>query len=289
MKKDGKKGDLAGRIMRQILILIMVVSATAMITRNIVLRDSPEYNPITKVEAEEYSEPIVSDSIREETPPREETHPRKEVPVIFEDEEKQAELEAQAEEYPALKEFLLDFPMDGPKVLGGITQEELETEYPLFIQFDRRWGYSAYGDSILALCGCAPTALSMVVVGLTGDEKATPNAIADYCMEKNLYVVNSGTSWTLFTDYAQHFGVSGQYMPVSKQGMINALDAGHRIILSVGPGDFTDNGHFIVIVGYKNGKFVVRDPGSEERSHMLWSFERLMPQIKNMWEFERIN
>lgn len=42
------------------------------------------------------------------------------------------------------------------------------------------------------------------------------------------------------------------------------LAAGHPIICSVGPGDFTQNGHFIVLTGYENGVIKVNDPFSQK-------------------------
>ena len=48
------------------------------------------------------------------------------------------------------------------------------------------------------------------------------------------------------------------------------------------PGDFTDDGHFIIIDKYDAAGFSVLDPNSPERS-ARWSFERLGGQIANLW------
>ena len=61
--------------------------------------------------------------------------------------------------------------------------------------------------------------------------------------------------------------------------------AGHPIIASMAPGNFTDAGHFIVIVGYENGEFLVNDPNSLINSEKKWSYETLRGQIKNMWSY----
>ncbi len=41
-----------------------------------------------------------------------------------------------------------------------------------------------------------------------------------------------------------------------------ALAAGVPLICAMGPGDFTGNGHFIVVTGYDGEGFSIRDPNS---------------------------
>lgn len=54
---------------------------------------------------------------------------------------------------------------------GHLTKKECKEKIPLLLQWDQRWGYVSYGSSDIALSGCAPTCLSMVIVGLTGNLK----------------------------------------------------------------------------------------------------------------------
>ena len=51
------------------------------------------------------------------------------------------------------------------------------------------------------------------------------------------------------------------------------------------PGDFTTEGHFIVIYGYDEEGFLVHDPNSRLRSEEEWTFQTLYPQIKNLWAY----
>ena len=69
-----------------------------------------------------------------------------------------------------------------------------------------------------------------------------------------------------------------------KKKMVNALEAGHPVILALGAGDFTTAGHYIVLTGVEDGKFRVNDPNSRVRSQRLWSYEELEGQIRNIWE-----
>jgi predicted double-glycine peptidase len=67
--------------------------------------------------------------------------------------------------------------------------------------------------------------------------------------------------------------------------MVAALSAGTPIICSMGPGDFTDNGHFIVLTGYTGDGFTVNDPNSPQRSSQIWTFQQLKGQIRNLWAY----
>ena len=57
--------------------------------------------------------------------------------------------------------------------------------FPEILQWDERWGYAPYGTSIIAVSGCGPTCVSMLVVGLTGDKTVTPAVVADYATQNH--------------------------------------------------------------------------------------------------------
>ncbi len=168
---------------------------------------------------------------------------------------------------------------------GGVTEQELEAEVPLFLQWDERWGYAAYGESNVALSGCAPTCMSMVVVALTKDKNASPDRVAAYAAEAGYYMAGTGTQWSFMTEGCRHFGITGKELCLDEGVIKSRLDAGHPIICSMKPGDFTTAGHFIVLAGVRDGKLIVHDPNSRRRSEVLWTYERLSSQIKNLWVF----
>ena len=158
-------------------------------------------------------------------------------------------------------------------------------EYPLLLQYDKRWGYGYYGDNVIAVNGCGPTSLAMVIAGLTGRNDVTPYTVASDAYKNGYY--DNGTKWSLFTEGVDKYNIEGEELSLSKARMINELMKKHPIIASMKPGDFTTTGHLIVITGIKDGKFVVNDPSSKERSEKLWSYEKIAPQIKNLWSFKR--
>ena len=166
-----------------------------------------------------------------------------------------------------------------------LTKEERKSAHPLFIQWDERWAYIPYGDENIGMAGCGPTCMSMVIVGLTHNSEATPAEVARYSEENGYYVNGQGTSWLLMSQVAKSYGITVNQMAVSQIEMENALDNGNMLICSVGAGDFTTQGHFIVIYGYTDEGFLVNDPYCKVRSTKKWSFDRIKNQIKTIWRY----
>ena len=187
---------------------------------------------------------------------------------------------------------MLNFVLEYPEKVGQVFAEtvgEVEVgEVPLLLQYDQRWGYGDYGNSSVAVSGCGPACLSMVITSLTGDDTITPYVVAQYASEQGYYVPGAGTAWTLMSEGAKHFGVIGEELPLTKSIMEGVLKEGRPIICSMRPGDFTTTGHFIVITGIKDGQFTVNVPNSTERSNMLWDYDTLKPQISNLWAFQAL-
>lgn len=187
---------------------------------------------------------------------------------------------------PEMLEFASAYPDSDGTVTGGLTREETRDDYPLFLQWDSRWGYASYGSSCIGISGCGPTCLSMTVYALTRDESATPDRLADYAWRQGYYVEGTGTAWSLMTDGAADFGITGTELALDEQLMKRELDAGHPIICAMGPGDFTTAGHFIMLYGYDDSGFFVNDPNCRSRSGRAWSYDDLSGQIKNLWYFQ---
>lgn len=184
-------------------------------------------------------------------------------------------------------DYVKGYPKADRSAAGGFTKEELSGGVPLLIQWDKRWGYAPYGDDNIGLSGCAPVCMSMVIVGLTGDDAATPDRIADFAEQGNHYVAGTGTAWSLMTAAGEPYGVFAQQMGLDRDVIFSTLEAGTPIICSMGEGDFTTSGHFIVLTGVEDGKIRVNDPNSRLRSEKLWDYETLSYQIRNMWAYYR--
>lgn len=184
-----------------------------------------------------------------------------------------------------MAEFVAGYLTADEKVQGGFTKEEMEQEFPLFMQWDSRWGYVPYGGSNIGIAGCGPTCLSMVIFSLTGNGDATPDALAEFSMDNGHYVEGAGTSWTLMADAAEEYGLSAYEIGLDEAAIKQSLDLGRPVICALREGDFTTSGHFIMLYDYDEEGFWVNDPNSRERSEKRWSFERIKYQIRNLWGF----
>ncbi|MFA6308996.1 MAG: C39 family peptidase [Clostridia bacterium] len=189
---------------------------------------------------------------------------------------------------PEMLNFVLHYndKKDSNEVIR-LTNDEINAKTPLFLQWDERWGYSKYGDDIIALTGCGPTCLSMVIVGVTGNVSANPREVAKFSAKSGYYVLNKGTDWGLLTTGAKVYGLTAKEIPLSESVIIQEIQNGHPIICCMGPGDFTTTGHFIVIYGYENGCFLIHDPNSIERSSKSWNYNAIKNQIRNLWAYSR--
>lgn len=186
---------------------------------------------------------------------------------------------------PNMLDFALGYPENYDTTSGTLEISELDG-IPLFIQWDKRWGYDAYGNDVIGLSGCGPTCLSMIVIGLTKNQEATPDKLADYATEHGYYEQNSGTKWSFMDQVAAVYGVKGYYIYLSKDTMQEELAEGHPLVCAMRSGDFTSQGHFIVISGMEGDKFRVHDPNSIERSQQLWDYDTLQYQISAIWAFK---
>lgn len=85
---------------------------------------------------------------------------------------------------------------------------------------------------------------------------------------------------------AQKLGLSVSRVSLSESAVREALKNKKPVICSMGAGDFTDNGHFIVLKGIsKDGKLQVNDPNSIARSEKEWDFEVVLKQAKAAWAY----
>lgn len=190
---------------------------------------------------------------------------------------------------PDTEEFVLGYPYhnDADEYIDISGDIGSYNEVPEFYQWDQRWGYKTYGSNLMGLTGCGPTCLSMVAVHLLGDTSMNPAWMADYAMENGYYDYEnmSGTFWTLMSDGANGLGLEAIEITAEEQRMIDNLEAGNPIICIMGPGVFTDEGHFIVITGYSDGKFTIHDPNSIENTEKEWEYDEFADQILNIWTY----
>ena len=188
------------------------------------------------------------------------------------------------EKNPEAADFVLNYPLKKDLCPEIDLHEYTDcSEVPLFLQWDERWGYTVYGDNIMGLSGCGPTCLSMVCVYLLNDPQYSPRYIADFAQENGYCVPGNGSSWTLISEGGVMLGLDVIEIPLDEDRIIRNLEVGNPVVCIMGPGDFTSTGHFIVMTGYEDGKIKVNDPNSPDRSNMLWDYDVIKDQIRNLW------
>ena len=163
----------------------------------------------------------------------------------------------------------------------------IQNHIPVYFQWSEVWGYASYGSENIGMGGCGPTSLSMVATGLTGNTSFTPKYVADMSVNMGYYVDEVGTDWTLMTAGASELGIkSAQLTNWSEDTLKSELSAGHPIICSMGPGDFTNQGHFIVLSGLtEDGKVLINDPNSKINSRKKWDMNTIINQMNAAWSF----
>ena len=86
----------------------------------------------------------------------------------------------------------------------------------------------------------------------------------------NYFYTSGGQKWDIFPAVAGIYGVSCRQ--ISTASIADALAAGHPVVMSCRPGEFTSAGHFIVLSGLtEDGYVVVNDPNP---AHASYSYKK---------------
>lgn len=190
---------------------------------------------------------------------------------------------------PEAKEFVRNFNKYKDSNFNmDVSREMHARSIPLFIQWDKRWGYKRYGQNYLGIAGCGPSCMAMIVCGLTQNASINPYEVSLYSVNQGFYRYGIGTLWNLMTTGAHHYGLQAERGIVSKQYILTNLSAKNPMICSMAPGDFTKTGHFIVLISAdEKGKIAINDPNSPKRSRKQWDANTLIKQIKAVWAYKR--
>ena len=137
----------------------------------------------------------------------------------------------------------------------------------------------------MAKNACGPTCMAMVYIALTGDTSMGPVEMANFC-EQNGYVENNATTWDFMTTGASQLGLTSTGLSADAETVTAELQAGHPIIVNVGPGSFTSVGHFIVLTGVdESGKIWVHNPNAPEDNKVSWDFNIIARDARSFWSF----
>ena len=102
-----------------------------------------------------------------------------------------------------------------------------------------------------------------------------------------VWQTGSGSKWALISEGGRMLGLDVTQIPLDKDRIYRNLDVGNPIIVVVGPGDFTTDGHFLVLTGRDGDKITLNDPNSPTNSQKSWDYDTLAGQIQSLWVLRR--
>lgn len=166
---------------------------------------------------------------------------------------------------------------DNREVLtGGVV------DIPYFCQSAEAWKDQPYGTDTIGPYGCGPTVMAMVVAGLTNTD-TDPAVMAAWAVENGHWARHSGSYHSIVLGAARSFGLMAE--PFTSREVADVLDALHQgkmLVALVGPGHFTEGGHFILLRGVApEGKVLVADPNSPENSLLLWEPQLILDELSS--------
>ena len=160
--------------------------------------------------------------------------------------------------------------------LGTVRFTDGQTPVVYFNQLDERYASQPYGTDNIGGYGCGPTAMSIVVSSLTSDT-VDPVEMAKWSYENGYWCSKSGSYHALIPAAAKAWGLPVEGCPASDgQKIADALANGKLVVAIMTKGHFTNSGHFIVLRGVKDGKILVADPASRDRSGMEWDLPLIL-------------
>lgn len=149
-----------------------------------------------------------------------------------------------------------------------------------FAQNDPEWKDQLYGNDPIGVYGCGPTSLAMVVNSL-GVDSTNPAIMSAFCAEQGYWAPESGSYHSIVQGVSAAFGITcSAPQALDTNEIITRLLNGEIAIALMGPGHFTDTGHFIVLRGVtKDNKLLVADPISRTRSLQEWDAQLIVDEL----------
>ncbi len=161
------------------------------------------------------------------------------------------------------------------------TGKEAEIPFTFYYQDDPQWADYLYGGrDPMYKYGCGPTAMAMVVTNMT-DTVVTPPGMADWAWENGYFSPGGGSAHALIPDAATAFGLNAESLSIrTPEALLTCLAYDKLLVLLMGPGQFTDGGHFILVYrANEDGSVRIADPISPEHNAQDWDPAQLLDEL----------
>lgn len=156
-----------------------------------------------------------------------------------------------------------------------------------FNQTDDRWAGEPYGSDHVGGYGCGPTVMAMVVATLA-DADTDPARMARLCVDLGYWASRHGSYRNIIPGISEEYGLSCTPLTpdeTSESALLQSLSSGQLIVALVGPGHFTNSGHFIILRGITlDGSILVADPASRDRSLTAWEPSLILEELASNWD-----
>jgi len=174
--------------------------------------------------------------------------------------------------------------------VGTADGEDMLNGFPFLMQTDSRWSdtvYTSVGDNsqTIGTSGCGPTSMAMILRSYGAN--VTPIDTCKFSTDNGYRTANDGTSWDFFSAIGKKYGVDTESLGLDGSKLTSSLSNKKPVIASMGPSTFTKGGHFIALVGLKDGKVVVNDPASKARSETTYDPSVFTSEGHNFWSFSK--
>ncbi|WP_391574789.1 C39 family peptidase [Cohnella sp.] len=146
----------------------------------------------------------------------------------------------------------------------------MENNPVYYSQEDPRWKSAPYTirndpKQTIGTSACGPTCFAMVAATWR-DKSITPPETAKWAVNNGYRTVNSGTAWNYFKAAAEKYKLPFK-QTANLEEVKRALSNGALVIASMGPGDFTGGGHYILLVGISEHMIDVFDPNHDNTKY----------------------
>jgi hypothetical protein len=154
--------------------------------------------------------------------------------------------------------------------------------FTIYSQYDPAWKNKAYGTSTIGDSGCGPTSMAMIITNLTSAQ-VTPDVTAKYAADNGQYKSGQGSSWSIASVLAKHWGLKSTAVGSDMQKINEALQSG-GLVIAGGRGalPFTSSGHYVVIRALTaDGKWLLGDPAHKDSNTKEWDPQYILGIISS--------
>ncbi len=175
-------------------------------------------------------------------------------------------------EEPTAIEFVAGMASDNPPTSSQAYGEDATKGiYPTLYNWDTRWGYVTYGNSVLGVTGSGPTCFSMAYMGLVGKNDKTPADFAAMATQSGKTSETYGTTAAFFTETAETVGLKATEFTPAGEDLNDVLDSGVVVLAQVKEGTFGERGHWVLAVSENlDGSINLYDPSSTSNTAHPW-------------------